>query len=59
MDSEKEKPLRWLVKDSMFAPWRELPGEHTPTEIWLMRWQQRFWAVKHAPVEASEGEEES
>jgi hypothetical protein len=55
MDSEKEKRRRWLVKDSMFAPWRELPGEHTATEVWLMRWQQRFWAVKHVPEEPSEG----
>jgi hypothetical protein len=48
MDPEQEKRYRWLVKDTMFAPWRELPGEHTAGEIWLMRWQQRFWAVKRA-----------
>lgn len=46
MDSDKEERYRWLVKDSMFAPWRELPGEHTATDIWHMRWQQRFWAAK-------------
>ena len=46
MDPQNEHRHRWLVKDSMFAPWRELPGEHTATEMWHMRWEQRFWAAK-------------
>jgi hypothetical protein len=25
---------RWKVRDSIFSPWRELPGEFTAAEIW-------------------------
>ena len=28
---------RWRVKDTMFADWRELAGEHTAQAIWGMR----------------------
>lgn len=42
----EEKKHRWVVKESLFADWRELPGEHTATEIWLMRWRGKFWAAK-------------
>jgi hypothetical protein len=42
----EEKKYRWLVKESLFAEWRELQGEHTPKDIWFMRWQGKFWAAK-------------
>ena len=28
---------RWVVKDNLYAEWRELTGAHTATEIWAMR----------------------
>jgi hypothetical protein len=33
---------RWRVKDTVFSAWRELPGSHTPGEVWKMRGEGRF-----------------
>ncbi len=41
MDDEQRR--RWKVKDTLFAEWRELPGEFTAQEIWEMRVKGVFW----------------
>jgi hypothetical protein len=41
MDNEQRR--RWNVKDTLFAEWRELPGEFTAQEIWEMRVKGDFW----------------
>jgi hypothetical protein len=41
--SENDNVKRlWRVKDTIFSPWRDLPGIHTSTEIWQMRNEGRF-----------------
>jgi hypothetical protein len=47
---------RWMVKDHVFSPWRELPGMHTPTEIWLMRGKGAFCvAMRASPTTQEDG----
>lgn len=38
-DNEKR---RWRVKDTIYSPWRDLPGTHTGAEIWEMLNRSRF-----------------
>lgn len=40
-DDESEK-RRWRVKDSIYSPWRDLPGTYTGAEIWAMLNRGRF-----------------
>jgi hypothetical protein len=40
MDNYRKR--RWITKETMFSPWRELPGQHTAQEIWAMRQKGRF-----------------
>jgi hypothetical protein len=42
----------WRVRDTIFAAWRELPGEFTPQEIWRMRQWRTF--VLAQPIESGE-----
>lgn len=44
----------WRVRDTIFAAWRELPGEFTPQEIWKMRQWRAF--VLAQPIESGEPE---
>jgi hypothetical protein len=54
-DDESER-RRWRVKDSIYAPWRDLPGMYTGAEIWAMINRGRFreaMPVDEGPPEAS------
>ena len=44
-------PIRrhWRVRDTIFASWRELPGEFTAQEIWKMRQWRAFLVAQ--PIE--------
>jgi hypothetical protein len=37
-----DRKRRWISKETVLSPWRELAGEHTASEIWKMRQQGRF-----------------
>jgi hypothetical protein len=38
-----EEKRRWRVKDTIYSPWRDLPGTHAGVEIWAMLNSGRFW----------------
>ena len=40
--SEQQQPHRWKVRDTLFSPWRELPGRYTATEIGERRSRGEF-----------------
>jgi hypothetical protein len=49
---DQQQPRRWRVRDTLFSPWRELPGRYTATEIWERRARGEF-KVAVPVVEAS------
>jgi hypothetical protein len=40
MDSYRKR--RWITRETLFSPWRELPGLYTAQEVWAMRQKGRF-----------------
>jgi hypothetical protein len=40
--SDQQQRRQWKIRDTMFSPWRELPGHHTATEIWERRSRGEF-----------------
>ena len=40
--SDPQQPRQWKVRDSLFSPWRQLPGRYTATEIWERRSKGEF-----------------
>jgi len=40
--SDQQQPRQWKVRDTLFSPWRELPGRYTATEIWERRSRGEF-----------------
>ena len=40
--NDQQQPRQWKVRDTLFSPWRELPGRYTATEIWERRSRGEF-----------------
>ena len=39
---DKKETRHWRLKDTIYSPWRDLPGTHTGAEIWAMLNRGRF-----------------
>jgi len=53
MDHEQRR--RWQVKATVLSDWQALPGEHSATEVWVMRRQGHFAvAIPRTDVKSNE-----